>query len=77
MKKIFKITFGILLLFVIVFYLGIVFLLPQVVNNKITINKLQSLIFNKTGVNTTIAGLNLKISPKLTVVLKVDNIEAK
>ena len=77
MKKIFKITFYIILTSVIALYLGIVFLIPQIVNNKITINKLQSLILEKTGIETTITGLNLKISPKLIVVLNIDSIDAK
>ena len=77
MKKIFTITFSVLLLIIIGLYLGIVCVLPSIINSKITINKLQSLIHNKTGIDTTITGLNLKISPKLTVALKVDSIDAK
>ena len=77
MKKFFTILFLILLLSIFVFYIGIVFLLPQVINNTATINKLQSLIHDKTGIETTITGLNLKISPKLIVVLNVDSIDAK
>ena len=77
MKKIFRIIFSGLLLFVIALYLGMVFVLPSVINNKTTINKIQSLIYNKTGIETNITGLNLKISPKLTVVLKIDSIDAK
>ena len=77
MKNIFKITFGFLLLSVITFYLGIVFLLPQIINSKIIINKLQSIIHDKTGIETNIIGLNLKISPKLIAVLNVDSIDAK
>ena len=77
MKKIFKITFGVLLLLVIIFYFGIVCILPSVINSKITINKIESLILNKTGINTNIKGLNLKISPKLVAVFNVDSIEAQ
>ena len=77
MKKILKITFGVLLLLVVGFYLGIVFLLPQVINSKFTTNKLQSLIHNKTGMEATIEGLNLKISPKFVVALNVESINAK
>ena len=77
MKKIIKITFGILLLLLIVLYLGTVFLLPQVINSKITVNKLQSLIHNRTGIETNITGLNLKISPKLVVILNIDSLDAK
>ena len=77
MKKIFKIILGGLLLFVIAIYLCVVFVLPSIINNKTTINKLQSLIHNKTGIETNITGLNLKISPKLIVILKIDSIDAK
>ena len=77
MKKIFKITFWALLLFVVTIYLCIVFVLPPVINSKTSINKFQSLIYNKTGIETNIAGLNLKVSPKLTLTLKVDSINAK
>ncbi len=77
MKKIFKITFGIILVFALSIYLGLVFLLPQIINSKVTTNRLQSLIKNKTGIETTITGLHLKISPKLVFGLKIDSIEAK
>ena len=77
MKKIFKVTFGILLLLIIVLYLGVVCILPSVINSKTTINKLQFFILNKTGAETTITGLNLKISPKLNIALNVDSIDAK
>ena len=77
MKKIFKITFGALLLTAVAFYTFVVFVLPPVINSKITINKLQSLIHNKTGIETNITGLNLKISPKLTVILNIGSIDAK
>ena len=77
MKKIIKITFGALLFLAVAIYLCIVFVLPPVINSKAAINKLQSLIHNRTGIETNITGLNLKISPKLTVVLHVDSIDAK
>ena len=77
MKKILKITFGILLLFVICVYLGIVFLLPQIINSKVTINRLESLIKNKTDMEATIEGLDLKISPKFVVVLNLESLNAK
>ena len=77
MKKIFKITFGVLLLSVIAFYLCVVCVLPSIINSKTAINKLQSLIHNKTGIETNITGLNLKISPLLTVVFKVGSVDAK
>ena len=77
MKKFFKITFGILLLLAIVFYLCVVFVLPSIINNKTTINKLQSIIHEKTSIETTITGLNFKISPKLTVILNIDSINAE
>jgi hypothetical protein len=77
MKKIFKITFGVLLLFFITFYLCVVCVLPSIINSKAAINKLQSSIHNKTGIETNITGLNLKIFPMLTLVLRVDSIDAK
>ena len=77
MKNFIKITFWVLLLFVIALYLGVVFLLPSVINNKTTINNLQTLILNKTGIETNITGLNLKISPKLAVSLDINSIDAK
>lgn len=77
MKKIFKITLGVLLLSVIAVYLCVVCVLPSIINSKTTINKLQSLIHNKTGIETNIEGLNLKISPTLAVFLQVAGIDAK
>jgi len=77
MKKIFTITFSVLLLFLIAVYLCVVFVLPSIINSKTATDKIQSLIHNKTGTETTISGLNLKISPKLIVVLKVDSIDTK
>ena len=77
MKKFIKISFYTILLFTICLYLSIVFLLPQIVNNRVIINKLQSLIYSKTAIETNISGLNLKISPKLKIVLNVDSITAK
>ncbi len=77
MKNFLKITFGVLLLFLIGFYLGIVCILPPIINSKAAISKLQSLIHSKTGTETNIRGLKLKISPKLNAVLSVDSIEAK
>ena len=76
MKKIFKITFCVLLLFLVSLYLGIVFVLPQVVNSKIATDKLESFIQNKTGIKTNIEGLSLKITPKLIVILRLDSIDA-
>ena len=77
MKKIFKITFGVLLLSIVALYFGIVCILPSIINSKITINKLQSFIHNKTGAETTITGLKLKISPKLNIVLNIDSVDSK
>ena len=77
MRKIFKITFGVSLLLVISFYLGIVCVLPSIINSKDTLSKLQSLIHDKTGIETNITGFNFNISPKLTVILKVDSIDAR
>ena len=77
MKKVLKIIVFTAVSTVFFLYFGTVFLLPLLFNSKITINKLQSLIRNKTGIETNIEGLNLKISPKLNVALKVDSIDAK
>ena len=77
MKRFFKITFGIICLFVITIYFGTVFLLPQIVNNKTTIHKLESLIFSKTEIKTDITGLNLQITPKLNITLDADSIDTK
>ena len=52
-------------------------MLPQIINSKATINKLQSLILEKTGIETNISGLKLKITPKLLVTLNVNSIYAK
>ena len=76
-NNIFKITFGVLLLLVISLYLGIICVLPSIINSKTSINKLQSFLHNKTGIETTVAGLNLKISPKLVAVLRIDSLDAK
>ena len=76
MKKIFKITFVVLLLFLFGIYLCVICVLPSIINSKAAINKLQSSIHNKTGIETNITGLNLKISPKLDVALKIDSINA-
>jgi len=77
MKKIFTITFSVLLLLAVGLYLCVVFMLPQIVNSKFTVNKLQSLILEKTGAETNITGLKLKISPKLNIALNIDSVNAK
>ena len=77
MKKILKIAFGVLLLLVIGLYLGIVFLLPQLINSKTIQKGLSHFVNKKSGTETTITGLNLEISPVLTVVLKVNSLDAK
>ena len=77
MKKFIKIILSVLILLVSALYLGTVFLLPQIINSKITINKLQALVLEKTGIETNITGLNLKISPKLNVILNIDSVDAK
>ena len=77
MKKIFTVTFLVLLSSLLALYLAVVFLLPQVINSNTTISKLQSFVLNKTGIETSIKGLNLKISPMLIADLKVDSINAK
>ncbi len=77
MKKILTITLYIIFTFIITLYLGIIFLLPQIVNNKAIIKKLQVLIYNSTKVETDIKNLNLKVSPKLDFTLYFDGINAK
>ena len=77
MKKIFKTTFGVLLLFTVTLYLGIVFVLPSLINSKFAVNQIQSLIHSKTGAKTCITGLNLKISPNLVVGLNIQSMDAK
>ena len=77
MKKIFTITFSVLLILLVGLYLGIICILPSIINNKATINKLQSIILKKTGAETNITGLKLKISPKLIVSLNIDSVDAK
>ena len=77
MKKAFSIVLISIFLFLMFLYLGIVFLLPCIVNSAATTNKIESLIFNKTKIETKITGLNLKISPKLVFVLNVDSISSK
>ena len=77
MKKIFTITFSVLFLLLITVYLCVVCVLPSIINSKATINKLHSVILKKTGTETEITGLNLKISPKLVVVLNIDSVDAK
>jgi len=76
-KKYIKILFCALLLLAICLYLSMVFLLPQIINNKAFINKLQSFIYNKTGVQTNIENLNFKISPNFVAMLNVDNVNLK
>ncbi len=77
MQKIFKIIFYTIITFVVGLYLGIVFILPQIINHKATTDKLQSLILDKTGMESNITGLNLKISPLLSAKLTVNNIKIK
>lgn len=77
MRKIFTVTFLVLLSSLLALYLAVVFLLPQIINSNTTISKLQSFIHNKTGIETSIKGLNLKISPTLIADLKIDSINAK
>lgn len=77
MKKFITITFCTIFAFVIILYGGIVFLLPKIVNSKTVQKALTSFIYKKTKIETNITGLNLEITPKLTVVLNVDDIDAK
>lgn len=77
MKKFFSILFLILLSSVLVVYLGIVLLLPEIISNEIIINKLESLILHKSGLETNIEGLDLKVSPKLNFVLNINSVNPK
>ena len=75
MKRFLRIALYILFSFVIIFYLGIVLFLPKIVNNTSTINKLEKQIFNKTGIETNITGINLKVSPILLFALNIESID--
>ena len=77
MKKILKISLYIILLSVICVYLGVVFVLPKIMNSKFVINKLQSVIYNKTKIETKITGVKLKVSPVFVVDFKVDSVDFK
>ncbi|MBR1461696.1 hypothetical protein IJ596_08735 [bacterium] len=77
MKKIFGIVFLFLLLSVFVLYMGVVFLLPQVINSDAAIKKLETFILHKSGMNTNIEGLELKVSPKLNFILNIDSVNSK
>ena len=77
MKKIFKVALCVILTFAICSYLAVIFLLPQIINNKAVINKLELLINKKTGIETNIQGLNLKISPKFTLILNIESADVK
>ena len=77
MKKALKIIFLTISIVIVFLYLGLVFLIPKIVNNKAVISNLSSTIYKKTGVETDIKGLNLKISPKLNFTLKAESVDAK
>ena len=77
MKKILKIIFLVLLSSVLTLYLGVVFLLPKIMSNKVVISKLESLILQKSGLETNIEGLDLKVSPKLNFVLNINSVNSK
>ncbi len=77
MKKFLKIVFSVIFISLVSLYAGVVFLLPYAVNNKVTIDKLQSLIYDKSKVKANITGLNLKVSSKLVFDLSVDGIDTK
>ena len=77
MKKALKIIFLTISIVIVFLYLGLVFLIPKIVNNKAVISNISSTIYKKTGVETDIKGLNLKISPKLNFTLKVESVDAK
>ena len=75
MKKFFRITFCILFTFAVALYLGIVLVLPKVINSENVINKLEEQIFNKTGIESNITGLTLKVSPTLVFDLNINGID--
>ena len=77
MKKVLKITLLTIILILFFLYIGTVFLLPQIVNNKNTIKKVQSLIYNKIKTETKISRLKLKIYPNFIAVLNIEHIDAK
>ena len=77
MNKILKILLFGLLSLAIIIYSALIFLLPQVINSEKTINKIKSLIYDKSGIETDIAGLSLKVSPKLNFTLDVQSVNAK
>ncbi|MBR6163985.1 hypothetical protein IKQ26_08885 [bacterium] len=77
MKKILKISLLSILSVALILYSATIFLLPQVINNKAIINKLQKLVYNKCGIETQLEGLNLKVSPKLGFDFKIDSLIAK
>ena len=77
MKKILKISLFGLFALAVVLYCSLIFLLPQVINSKTSINKLQSFIYSKCGVKTDIVGINLKVSPKLSFDFDVQSLVAK
>lgn len=75
MKKFFIITLCILLAFATALYLGIVLVLPKVINSESVINKLEEQIFNKTGIETNITRFNLKVSPTLDFALNINSVD--
>lgn len=77
MKKILTITFCIIFLSVVVLYFGIVFLLPQIVNSNSIQKELSHFVNKKSGVETSIDSLKLKVSPILVFTLKIDNFDSK
>ena len=77
MKKFFKITSCILFASIVVLYSGIVLVLPKVINSETVINKLEEQVFNKTGIESNITGLTLKVSPTLVLNLNINSIETE
>jgi len=77
MKKILKATLCVLLILIIGLYLGVMCILPSIINSKTAISKLKTLVYDKTGIESNITGLNLKISPKLVISLNIDSVVAK
>jgi hypothetical protein len=76
MKNFFKIIFCIIVLFITFLYLGIVILLPKIVNSKASVRGVTSFLHKKCGIELNVQDLNLKVSPTLTFVLSVSDIEA-
>ncbi len=69
-------TAGIFGLFLCI-YLGILFILPNLLNSNTFIKKMQGLISKNTGYNVVAENFNIKITPALSLNLRADKISAK